>query len=577
MIHPLVLLCCRGLVVLLLLLALMAPVLVQWPAVWQWDYLYWKLLPAAAFYLFLCSLFSKIRWGLILLLPFLLLVPQEVFYLYTYQKSTDAHALAIVAETDLAEAAGYLTGIGLLLAALVVGLIALWGYTLRFAWLQKWQWGPGWRPCLWLVFAGLAASTSWHEWQYQQLNKAAERKNPQETVFASRPLPYSYEKFHATYPLNLLVALNEFRVQREATAQVASQMEHFRFGAKQQPELFGRQIYVLVVGETLRPDRLQLNGYARSTTPRLAGTDNLISYPDMISPWAWTRMSVPVILSRKAGTDQRYFPAEASLVTAFKEAGFSTYWLSTQSPLGVHDSSIALHASEADQVQYLNPVGYRQEGFYDEILLPAVERVLAQDEQKQLIVLHTLGSHFSYADRYPKQFDLFTPSGKGQSISMHDSSARQLLNNAYDNSVAYTDFVLFNLINQLKQTEASSALLFVSDHGENIFDGQCGKSGHGHNTEFDYRVAALLWFSEALKAQQPQKTQLAQSRRQQPLMTTQVFDTLLDLANLSYPEQQLQQSWVNPLWQPGPRVLQQGINFDTAKRDPVCKELSAVF
>ncbi|WP_337842213.1 phosphoethanolamine transferase [Rheinheimera sp.] len=573
--HPLFLVCCRALAALLLLLVLMSPVLVQWPASWHWDYLNWKLLPAAGFYLLLFSLFSKIRWGLMLLLPFVLLVPQEVFYLHTYQKSTDAHALAIVAETDLAEAAGYLTGIGVVLALAVLVLGLLWFYAVRTAWLLKWQWGQGWRPFLWLVFIGLGASLAWHEWQYQQLNKAAERKNPQETVFASRPLPYSHEKFHATYPLNLLLALNEFRVQREATAQVASQVEQFRFGVRQEPEISGRQIYLLVIGETLRPDRLQLNGYPRSTTPRLAGTANLVSYPDMISPWAWTRMSVPVMLSRKAGTDQRYFPTEASLVSAFKEAGFSTYWLSTQSPLGVHDSSIALHASEADQVQYLNPVGYRQEGFYDEILLPAVERVLAQDESKQLIVLHTLGSHFSYADRYPKHFDLFTPSGKGERISMHDRSARQKLNNAYDNSVAYTDFVLFNLINQLKQTNASAALLYASDHGENIFDGQCGKSGHGHNTEFDYRVAALLWFSDALKMQQPQKTQLAQSRREQPLSTTQLFDTLLDLANLSYPEQQLQQSWVSAQWQPAPRILQHGLDFDKANRDPVCKELSA--
>ncbi len=35
-----------------------------------------------------------------------------------------------------------------------------------------------------------------------------------------------------------------------------------------------RQIYVLVIGETLRPDRLQLNGYNRATTPRLSGTKN---------------------------------------------------------------------------------------------------------------------------------------------------------------------------------------------------------------------------------------------------------------------------------------------------------------
>jgi glucan phosphoethanolaminetransferase (alkaline phosphatase superfamily) len=336
-----------------------------------------------------------------------------------------------------------------------------------------------------------------------------------------------------------------------------------------------RQVFVLVIGETLRPDRLQLNGYNRATTPRLAGTKNLISFTDMVSPWAWTRMSVPVILSRKNATDQRYFPTETSLVAAFKEAGFSTSWLSTQSPLGVHDSSIALHASEADQVQYLNPVGYKKEGFYDDILLPAFERVLQQNQAKQLIVLHTLGSHFSYADRYPEAFDLFTPSGKGELISMHDQKSKTLLNNAYDNSVAYTDFFLFNLIKQLEQTQSISSLFYVSDHGENIFDGQCGKSGHGHNTERDYRVASILWTSDTYNLQYPQKKALAEQRRGQPLMTSSVFHSLLDLADIQYPDQKLSKSWVNPDWRSSPRILQQGLDFDKAQRVGECQELKA--
>lgn len=554
---------------------LLSPVLVQWPDQDLVPYLQWKLIAAVWCYMLVLSLFRSFWPGLVLLLPAALLVPQEVFYLLTYQKNTDAHAIAIVAETDLNEALGYLTGIGVFLALAVVAIVVLWWYLVRSAWQRHWRWEAGVRPVIWLICIGVLASLSWNEWQYQQINKAKQRTNPEENAFVQRPLPYSYEKFHATYPLNMLLAVNEFVKQKQAVAEVAESTALFKFSARQADVPAGRQIYVLVIGETLRPDRLQLNGYNRATTPRLAGTKNLISFTDMISPWAWTRMSVPVILSRKKPTDQRYFPTETSLVAAFKEAGFSTAWLSTQSPLGVHDSSIALHASEADQVQYLNPVGYKKEGFYDDILLPAFERVLQQNNTKQLIVLHTLGSHFSYADRYPEAFDLFTPSGKGQAISMHDQKSKALLNNAYDNSVAYTDFILFNLIKQLEQSQSISSLFYVSDHGENIFDGQCGKSGHGHNTERDYRVASMLWTSDAYNLQYPQKKALAEQRRQQPLMTSSVFHSLLDLADIQYPDQKLSKSWLNPQWRPATRVLQQGLDFDTAKRVGECLELQA--
>ena len=566
---------CRAVGLVIFALLLLSPVLVQWPEQELVPYLQWKLIAAVWCYLLVLSLFRSLWPGLVLLLPAALLVPQEVFYLLTYQKNTDAHAIAIVAETDLNEALGYLTGIGVFLALAVVVIVALWWYLVRNAWQRNWRWEGGVRPVIWLICIGVLASLSWNEWQYQQINKAKQRANPEENIFVQRPLPYSYEKFHATYPLNMLLAINEFVKQKQAVADVAESTALFKFSARQADVPAQRQIYVLVIGETLRPDRLQLNGYNRATTPRLAGTENVVSFTDMVSPWAWTRMSVPVILSRKAATDQRYFPTETSLVAAFKEAGFSTSWLSTQSPLGVHDSSIALHASEADQVQYLNPVGYKKEGFYDDILLPAFERVLQQNQQKQFIVVHTLGSHFSYADRYPEAFDLFTPSGKGQLISMHDQKSRALLNNAYDNSVAYTDFVLFNLIKQLEKSQSVSSLFFVSDHGENIFDGQCAKSGHGHNTERDYRVASILWTSDAYNLLYPQKKALAEQRRQQPLMTSSVFHSLLDLAGIQYPDQKLSKSWVNPEWRPASRILQQGLDFDKASRVGECLELKA--
>lgn len=108
-----------------------------------------------------------------------------------------------------------------------------------------------------------------------------------------------------------------------------------------------------------------------------------------------------------------------------------------------------------------------------------------------------------------------------------------------------------------------------------FFDGQCDKSGHGHNTERDYRVASLLWTSDAFNQLYPQKKALAEQRRQQPLMTSSIFHSLLDLAGIQYPDQRLSRSWVNPDWRAAPRLLQQGLNFDKAKRVGVCQELKA--
>jgi len=557
-----------------LLLLLLSPqwlVLQRGQDLSQWLRL--GLLPATMLLLLLLSLQRSPGRSVWLWLPLALLVPQEWFYQLTYGKATDAHAMAIIFETDLAEAAGYLSGIGWLLFAAILGILLLFGLTSSVLLVAQLHWPRFCRPLIWgCALAGLCWVTL-QERQYAIDYPLDPQADATQTALSRRPLPQSHNLFYQSFPLNLLLAGNEYRVQQQALSAVAAKSRNFQFDAAQ-PEVQGeRQIYVLVIGETLRPDRLQLNGYARATTPELASIPGVISFKDMISPWAWTRMSVPVIISRKTAANHSYFFDEKSLVAAFGEAGFRTYWLSTQSPLGVHDSSVALHASEADEVQYLNPVGYKKEGFYDEVLLDAFQRVLAKQEQKQLIVLHTLGSHFSYTDRYPPAFDRFLPSGKGQKIGMHDKANRELLNNAYDNTVLYTDFIIAGLIRQLQQQQAIASLLLVSDHGENIFDGDCDKSGHGHNTEFDYRVGALWWGSELFNQQFPEKTRQLSLAARQPLLTSQTFHTMLQLADIHYPSQQSKLSFASPAFVPQPRLLWTGVDFDHAAKTGQCRQL----
>lgn len=536
------------------------------------DWLRYGIAPALLLLTLLLTLSKYPQRSVWFCLPFALLAPQELFYLANYGKTTDAHAMAIIAETDLAEATGYLSGLGWLIIAAVLLILLLFALTTAVLKSLQWQWLRYGRPIVWLL-ALLSAGWLWQEErQYAVAYPPDSKQDAVQQALSRKPLPESHNLFYRSYPLNLLLAYNEYRLQQATLAEVARQSRDFRFGASQPLVLGQRQIYVLVIGETLRPDRLQLNGYARPTTPQLSAMDDVVSFTDMVSPWAWTRMAVPVLISRKSAQSQAYFFHEKSLVTAFKEAGFRTYWLSTQSPLGVHDSSVALHASEADVVQYLNPIGYKKAGYYDAVLRDAVAKVVANNEQKQLIVLHTLGSHFSYADRYPAEFDQFQPSGRGRVVSMHDRAKRELLNNAYDNSVRYTDYWLSGVLQLLQQQAAISSLLLVSDHGENLFDGDCDKSGHGHNTEYDYRVAALWWGSREFRQHYPQLAAQLAANRQRPFISSQVFHTMLTLADIHYPGQQRELSLSAP-WQPTPRVLANGLNFDKAQRVGQCREL----
>lgn len=293
----------------------------------------------------------------------------------------------------------------------------------------------------------------------------------------------------------------------------------FRFGARREPPPDDRpELYVLVIGESSRPDRWGLNGYERDTSPRLARTPNLLSFTDVVSQAPSTQDAVPLLLTRATADDLPRAHAERSVVTAFKEVGFTTYWLSTQE-VGNWTGFIHRYAAEADVRRYF-------ERRRDDVLLAPFGEVLdrlRRPGDRAFVVLHTAGSHFPYENRYPPEFARFSG----------PRSRKDRLDAAYDNSILFTDHLLAELIGQLaRRQDLVSALLFVSDHGENLLDDERRLWGHPHATEYDLPATQFFWSSPALEARQPQLVQRARAHVDRPLSTRHVFHSLVDLAGI---------------------------------------------
>lgn len=514
--------------------------------------------------------------GLLVLSPFALLAPLELWYLAAYGQPSDAHVLGIIAETDWQEATSFAGGQALLLALATAAALALAVAAVRAARRQALAWPRRSRPWLWAAgLLGLVLPTLFDAATPDAAADGLQQARPANgDEVAEDFLPPTLREMAQTWPAGVPLRVAEFLRYRATLRSLSGRLADFRFGAQAPAGDGVREVHVLVIGETGRPDRWQVNGYARPTSPRLAAEPNLVSLRNMISPWAWTRMSVPVILSRKPGTDRRPFFAERSLVAAFREAGYRTYWFSTQSPLGQHDSSIALHAHEAHEVRFINPGDYRQHAALDGELLPQLRAALARDEPRQLIVLHTLGSHYNYSHRHPPAFERFTPSLRDEAApDLHDRRQREAMGNAYDNSVAYTDHVLAEAIAALRGSGARATLFYVADHGENLFDGDCRLSGHGRATERDHRIAAFHWHSDAYASRHPERIALLRARQDAPLSTEAVFHSLLDGADIRYPDERLATSLFHASWAPRHRIVQSGLDFDRAARDPACLTL----
>ena len=147
-----------------------------------------------------------------------------------------------------------------------------------------------------------------------------------------------------------------------------------------------------------------------------------------------------------------------------------------------------------------------------------------------LFILHCYGSHFSYHQRYPRTFARFVPDDDVAISAQHILPLR----NAYDNTVLYTDHFLAETIGYLRGVEASTALLYCADHGEDLIDDERERFLHASPTTTAYQlyVASLAWFSDGYRRNFPEKVAAAESHRTAPATTHALFHTMADMASL---------------------------------------------
>jgi glucan phosphoethanolaminetransferase (alkaline phosphatase superfamily) len=338
------------------------------------------------------------------------------------------------------------------------------------------------------------------------------------------------------YPYNFVLRTCQIYSMKKDIREGKEKMCHFRFDAQKTGPRKAKEVYVFVIGETGRYSSYSLNGYERKTSPLLSKTDNLISYSDFFSEANITTSSLALILTRASATDYSRSYVEKSFVDAFKEAGFKTYWIANQS---ANNDFVRRISGDTDK-ECFKETSFKETENFDEQLWPFLDKALAKNDDKVLIVLHTLGSHFRYNFRYPAQYEVFKPSLKGTfDYALISGKNKNQFINTYDNSILYTDFFLAKTIQKIDSLCSVSALVYVADHGENLFDTEENIVFHGGSkyTEYDFHVPFFVWTSPQYKLQYPEKVENLQRNKDKKLCTSNIFYSMLDIADITFPEQ----------------------------------------
>ncbi len=294
-----------------------------------------------------------------------------------------------------------------------------------------------------------------------------------------------------------------------------------------------KEIYVVVIGETGRADSYGILGYKRDTTPLLAQNPGVIGFTHVLSESNTTHKSVPMLLSLVDAENYRTINTQKSIITAFKEAGFYTAFISSQPE---NRSYTDYFGNEADYVRFINVAN--NDGIFakDEKLLPLMDKLLAENRDKVAIFIHTYGSHFSYSDRYDPSFAHFTPDNTKD--ASYDN--RMNLRNAYDNAIRHTDYILAEVIRRLENAgDAVAAMMYVSDHGEDLFDDSRKRFLHASPTPtyWQLHVPMVMWMSPSYKETYPDKWETAVSHSESQISSSRSFAaTILDLAGVASPK-----------------------------------------
>lgn len=216
-----------------------------------------------------------------------------------------------------------------------------------------------------------------------------------------------------------------------------------------------RQVCVLIIGESARRDRFSLYGYERETNPLLA--KDTVTTLIAKSAATYTTAGVKAILDH-AETNKLY----EILPNYMYRNGVDVLWRTT------NWGEPPVHIEKYHQVEQIKERYPEADTEYDEVLLTGLkEEINNSTNNKVFIVLHTSTSHGpTYNKKYPAEFEKFTPVCNTVEMSKADPAE---LNNAYDNSILYTDYLIHSTIEILKGiTDRSCCMLFVSDHGESL-------------------------------------------------------------------------------------------------------------
>lgn len=306
-------------------------------------------------------------------------------------------------------------------------------------------------------------------------------------------------------------------------------------------ETESKPYYVVVIfGESLGRNHMSLYGYEKDTNPRLkelrdSGLLTVYEKPSCseISTIAAFKRLMSTY-NKDMGDSIKWYDC-TTIVEAGSVAGYKTAWISTQNHYGLFENGVTAFADLCDETRFVgdeyggtsNP-----KNAYDEVLIGEVKKYLSETAgQKNLILIHMMGSHELFNQRYPADRAVFS-----REEYPGCSQRKAELLSQYDNSVLYNDSVIAGLMNIFDDREA--AVIYLSDHALDVFDVDDEYVGHARkqnplSVSYAHNIPFMVYTTDKYSVRFPNIMQRLKEEARNEYCSDNLIYTVLDLMGVN--------------------------------------------
>lgn len=349
------------------------------------------------------------------------------------------------------------------------------------------------------------------------------------------------------FPMQRLVvssstAFENIKAYRELSAQLDTDVELTRNDGKIKNVVF-------ILGESTNRNHMHLYGYYLPNTPNLddmAAKGEISVFRDVVSPHSTTIAVLSKLFTFCHNESDKPWYEYNNLIDIMNSAGYKTHWLSNQESSGIWGNVAQIYAAHSKVSHFTRIRDSREDdGLEDGALFPLVDDAIAErDGNKNFYVVHLMGGHIMYYNRFPYIFTKFTK----DDIKMDNvTESQKTVIAQYDDALFYNDYVVSGIIDKFRNLDEDTIVIYLPDHGEAVYD-EDGINGHIEENPSRHMIEVpfIIWGSEKFKQLHPEKWTAIQAAVNQPYMTDDMIHTILDIVDIQTADYEPSRSIINP-------------------------------